>query len=377
MSPDPRSPDLLADIAGGAQALDRGLRGPAFEVDTLRAHGWLQAALPRRFGGCDWGQSAAGARDGFSALFALASVSLPTTRIYEGHVNAVRLIDRHGSDAQRARLFAEVRGGALLAIWGAEADRPAMIVADDHGHSLRGTKTFSSGLGEVAYAIVTATVPDGGCQMVIARADEARRWHRDAWDVTAMVGTCSGEFTTDHLPAGQDWLLGRPGALFEEPDFNGGVWRLCAGYAGAMSAIAQATLHHMQRSGTGEAAEMRLRLGHIAHQAQTALLWAWQACRALEMPGSDEPHRAIATSLFAREAIEQAATEQLHLVERVAGTSLHRRGSLLGRMVRDLRFFLRQAALDGKLGAATSIWQDDTLFLLDDIVGRSSACVPA
>lgn len=372
MSPDPRSPDLLAEIAGGAQALDRGVRGPAFEVDALRAQGWLLAALPVRFGGCDWGQSASGARDGFSALFALASVSLPATRIYEGHVNAVRLIDRHGSEAQRARFFGEVRDGALLAIWGAEGDRPAMIVADDHGHSLRGTKTFASGLGEVAYAIVTATVPDGGCQMVVTEAGESQRWHRDAWDVTAMVGTCSGEFTTDHLPAGQEWLLGEPGALFEEPDFNGGVWRLCAGYAGAMSAIAQATLHHLQRSPAGDAAEMRLRLGHIAHHAQTALLWAWQACRALEMPCGKAGQHAIATSLFAREAIEQAAAVQLALVERVAGTSLHRRGSVLGRMVRDLRFFLRQAALDAKLDAATSIWQDDTLFLLDAVIGAGS-----
>jgi hypothetical protein len=373
MSPDPRSPDLLSEIGGAAQALDRGLRGPAFEVDTLRAHGWLQAALPVRFGGCDWGQSPAGARDGFNALFALAAVSLPVTRIYEGHVNAVRLIDRHGTDAQRDRFFAAVRDGALLAIWGAESDRPAMIVADDHGHSLRGTKTFASGLGEVAYAILTAALPDGGCQMVVAQTGETQRWRRDAWDVTAMVGTCSGEFNTDHLPAGQEWLLGQPGALFEEPDFNGGVWRLCAGYAGAMSAIAQETLGHMQRHGSSEHAPTRLRLGHIVHYGQTALLWAWQACRALESPAADGTgtHRAVATSLFAREAIEQAAAAQLQLVERVAGTSLHRRGSVLGRQSRDLRFFLRQAALDDKLGAATSIWQDDTLFALDDIVGRA------
>ena len=365
MSPDPRSSELLTEIAGAAEVLDRGLRGPAWEVGALRGHGWLQAALPSEMGGKGWGQSAAGANDGFTALFSLASASLPATRLYEGHINAIRLIDRHGTPAQRDRFLAEVRDGALLAIWGAEGDRPTRIVAADHNHALHGTKTFASGLGEVAYAIVTARDEQGACQMVIAPAGEPHRWRTEVWDVTAMVGTSSGEFNTDHLPASQEWLLGQPGALWMEPDFNGGVWRLCAGYAGAMTAIASATLDHARQRGLCDDAPTRLRLGHIAHHAHTALLWSWQACRTAELPG--ETNRAVATSLFAREAIESAAAAQLQLVERIAGTSLHRRGSALGRHVRDLRFFLRQAALDGKLDTALSLWQDQTLFLLDDL----------
>ncbi|WP_428332825.1 hypothetical protein [Novosphingobium sp.] len=365
MSPDPRSPELLREVAAGAEALDRGLSGPKPEVALLRAHGWLQAALPIAFGGQDWAQSAAGANDGFTALFSLASVSLPATRIYEGHVNSVRLIERNGTPAQRERIFADVRSGALLGIWGAQGDRPAII----RDHALYGTKTFASGLGEVACAIVTASDAQGGFRMVLAKADDPDRARGDAWDVAAMVGTCSGEFITDDLPAGDDWLLGPTGALFMEPDFNGGVWRLCAAYAGAMSAIARGTLDQMRQRASADDAAMRVRLGHVAHHAHTALLWAWQACRAAELPGGTT-NDAIATSLFAREAIEQVAVAQLALAERMVGTSLHRRGSALGRQMRDLRFFLRQAALDGKLDAATSIWQDDPLFLLDAVVSH-------
>ena len=371
MRADPRSRQLLNAIGEGAEALDRGLRGPGAEVAQLRTHGWLQAALPAAFGGQDWGQSGCGADDGFAALFSLASVSLPMTRIYEGHVNSVRLIDRNGSLAQRERIFAQVRAGILLGIWGAEGERPAVIVAGDRGPLLHGTKTFASGLGEVACAIVVAGDARGQCQMVLADAADPDRARSDVWDVAAMVGTCSGEFVTDNLPAGDDWLLGPPGALFVEPDFNGGVWRLCAAYAGAMSAIATRTFGQMRQRGCDDDAAMRVRLGHVAHHAHTALLWAWQACRALEKGGEkrgENPHHAVAMSLFAREAIEQAALSQLVLVERIAGTSLHRRGSSLGRQVRDLRFFLRQAALDGKLDAATSIWQDDPLFVLDALV---------
>jgi alkylation response protein AidB-like acyl-CoA dehydrogenase len=372
MSPDPRSPDLLSAIAGSAEALDRGQLGPACAVDALRDHGWLTAALPTAYGGRDWAQSAAGARDGFTALFLLGSASLPATRLFEGHLNAVRLIARHGSAAQRSAIFAQVRGGALLAIWGADGDCPASI-ADDR---LAGTKTFASGLGEVALAIVTATDAHGGCQMVIVRADDTARWHKAAWDVCAMVGTCSGEFTLDRLPATTECRLGEPDALFVEPDFNGGVWRLCAAYAGGMAAISQLTLAHLQQRRSDEDPRMRARLGQIEHHSRTALLWAWHACSALEMPMVDnrQVERAIAASLFAREAIEHAATDQMVLVERIGGTALHRRGSALGRQLRDLRFFLRQAGLDAKLDAAFDQSPHDPAALLDDVLGSRCEC---
>ena len=45
----------------------------------------------------------------------------------------------------------------------------------------------------------------------------------------------------------------------------------------------------------------------------------------------------------------------LVLVERVAGTAMHARGSETGRIARDLRFFLRQAHLDDKLALATRL----------------------
>ena len=367
MLPDPRSPAVLAEIAEGAEDLDRGLHGPELEIEILKRHGWLRGALPREFGGQGWGHGATGARNGFAALFMLGSVSLPITRIFEGHVNAVRLIDRYGTQAQRERVFDDVHGGALLAIWGADGDKPARTNAG----SLVGAKTFASGLGEVAHAIATATDDGQSCQMVLVAAHDPARWNLAAWDVAAMVGTRSGEFTIDDLPASADYLLGAPNALFGEPDFNGGVWRLCAGYAGAMAAIAQHTFDLAQYRGGEVDARMRLRLGHVQHHAQTALLWAWHACRCVETAVADDDasvDRAVATTLFAREAIEQAAIAQMSLVERIAGTSLHRRGSLLGRMMRDFRFFLRQAALDAKLDSALAMRPAAPGVMLADVI---------
>jgi alkylation response protein AidB-like acyl-CoA dehydrogenase len=353
--PDPILPDnLLAAIRAGDDALDRGLRGPAIELALFSDAGLLSAPLPGDRGGRGWGTSAAGAEPMLALLATLGGASLPLARIYEGHVNAIKLVLRHGDQDQQERVCAAVAAGAVLGVWGAERDRPVTIDADG---LLAGVKTFASGLGDVTLAIVTARVPDG-LQMVTIDATEATRGEISAWDVDGMVGSRSGQFNCTGLPAGPAERLGAVDALFIEPDFNGGVWRLCACYAGAMERLARLTARQIGATGTRSDPLAAHRLGHLAMEAMGAALWARSACIAVETTAGPQAD-AVATTLVAREAIEQAATRLLALVERVNGTAMHRRGSEIGRLSRDLRLYLRQADLDGKLRVATTPWLVD------------------
>lgn len=56
--------------------------------------------------------------------------------------------------------------------------------------------------------------------------------------------------------------------------------------------------------------------------------------------------------LLAREAVEAACVEVMDLAERAIGTAAHGTAHPVDRMCRDLRFYLRQAALDDKLARA-------------------------
>lgn len=350
--PDPiLSDDVLAAIRAGDEALDRGVRGPALELALLADAGLLYAPLPVDRGGLGWGTSAPGAEPMLALLATLGGASLPLARIYEGHVNAIKLVLRHGDRHQQERVCDAVAAGAILGVWGAERDRPVTIDADG---LLAGAKTFASGLGDVTLAIVTARVADG-LRMVLIDATDPARGDMLEWDVDGMVGSQSGRFECTGLSAKPADCVGPVDALFIEPAFNGGVWRLCACYAGAMERLARLTARQIDRAGSQGDALAGHRLGLLAMEAKGAALWARSACLAVETTATPAAE-AVATTLFAREAIEQAATRLLALVERVNGTAMHRRGSEIGRLSRDLRLYLRQADLDGKLRVATANW---------------------
>ena len=45
-------------------------------------------------------------------------------RLYEGHINALRIVEMHGSAAQTARVAEIVAKGAFLGVWGADGAEP-------------------------------------------------------------------------------------------------------------------------------------------------------------------------------------------------------------------------------------------------------------
>jgi alkylation response protein AidB-like acyl-CoA dehydrogenase len=351
-------PAVVLAIRSGDEALDRGLRGPAPELALLRGAGLLMAPLPAPLGGQGWGTSAQGALPMLRVLMTLGGASLPVARIYEGHVNALKLIFVYGTDAQQDSVAAAVRGGALLGVWGADSPHPVAIESGHGAPVLTGTKAFASGLGDVDLAIIIAGCTQG-LQMVIANASETSRAQHADWDVAAMVGSRSGSFDCAGIAAGKEARLGPVDALLAEPDFHGGLWRLAACYAGALARIAVLTADASERRGAPTPL-MESRIAQLAIEAESAEHWARRACSAAES-GQETSERAVYAAVFAREAIEQCADRALAIAERANGTALHRRTSEVGRHARNLRFYLRQADLDGKLAMAARLWMQSRL----------------
>ena len=85
--------------------------------------------FPALHGGRGWGTAPAAARDILALLRRIGRESLPLGRVYEGHVNAVRLVVRYGSPDQVARAAVDAASGHLFAIWDAEAaDAPVRLL---------------------------------------------------------------------------------------------------------------------------------------------------------------------------------------------------------------------------------------------------------
>lgn len=64
---------------------------------------------------------AAGALPLLEVFRRIGHASLPLGRLYEGHVNAVKLTLRYGGPAQHALLVPEVLPGRLFGVWNTEA----------------------------------------------------------------------------------------------------------------------------------------------------------------------------------------------------------------------------------------------------------------
>jgi hypothetical protein len=92
-------------------------------TEELRSTGLLAACIPVSDGGAGLAHHPTDPQDLLRALVAVGRANLSAGRLFEGHVNAAKLIDLYAADRDRGRLFEAVHDGALLGIWGEMAAR--------------------------------------------------------------------------------------------------------------------------------------------------------------------------------------------------------------------------------------------------------------
>lgn len=345
----------LCAIAAKSDCEDGALDG---EIALLAERGWLRACLPTRFGGEGWGSEQAGTLAGFDALRVLGCANLSVARLFEGHMNAVKLVALYGSEQMQSDMARKVDGGDLLGVWGADAPQQGLQYTKNDGKlQLKGAKRFASGLGLVSHAVVT-TGTDNGPQMLLVPTDCADRCDRSAWSMGGMRATQSGKYDFSGIEIETGALLGEPEDYFREPHFEGGIWRYCAAHLGAIEALYAEMLGRLtERDRAGDSNQQR-RIVSAAIDIETVRLWLLRVAQSVEVAGA-APEKA-ALSLLARQVTEDACRRVVETVERALGMDVHVEGSFLHRTMHDLRLFLCQAAPDAKRGrAATTLIEHD------------------
>lgn len=322
------------------------------DIACLAAGGLLAAPLPYEAGGSGLGTTAEGAVGALGVLRQLGRANLSVARLFEGHVNAVKLLALYGAEGTRQQVFDAVRGSALLGVWGADdRDRVTMEPAGKRWR-LAGAKRFASGLGLVQAALVTAVRPGFEAQQLILVpvADEARA-DAEAWTASGMRATCSGRYDFAGVEVDGEALVGAPGDLLREPHFEGGTWRYAAAHLGGAEALCAAMIDRLQAAGRAEHPIQEMRIGAALRACETARLWLETAAVRVE-GGAELPERAAAYALLARETTQEACLEVVRLVEDALGTAAYDRRDPVERMRRDLGLYVRQAAPDAKRSRA-------------------------
>jgi alkylation response protein AidB-like acyl-CoA dehydrogenase len=306
----------------------------------------------KRIGLVGWPPLAAGeARRLFRLLAAIGRGDLSVGRIFEGHVNALFLIQRFGNVAQRERYAAKASIGELFGVWNTDLPEEPLRMAEMR---LQGKKTFASGIDGLSQAIVTISQPLGRLMIVVPVTELPvdRSW----WRPLGMRASGSHVVDFTGLEIEPGWILGQYDDYIREPWFSAGAIRFAAVHVGGMHAILDTVVTHLARTKRLKDLYQRHRLGRMGTAVEAGYAWLDRAatlwCEAVDGgPGSPTEARLIAFANAARGAVESLALEVLEEAERSVGAAGMIAPHPLERLVRDLRTYLRQPNPDGALAA--------------------------
>ncbi len=338
--------DRLPVIVAAAAEEDHDGAFPAASIRVLEEIGLLAAPLGTSMGGLGWGTEPTGAGPLGQALRLIGRGSLPLGRLYEGHVNALRLVQRLGTPAQAAAAARDAGAGHLFAVWNTEAPGELPLSITSEGR-LAGRKVLCSGAGYVTRALVTARAGEAPPQLLLISLEPGERADNSVWTAQGMRASATGAVDFTGIAAEPSLHIGAPGDYTRQPDFSAGAWRFAAVHCGGAEAVLEALRDHLRRTGRGGDANQAARLGGAAIAAETARLWVEQAARLAEAaePGPE----AAAYVNLARLAVERAALDLVELAQRSVGLAAFLRPNLLERICRDLATYLRQPGPDRAL----------------------------
>jgi alkylation response protein AidB-like acyl-CoA dehydrogenase len=348
LSPETTAAALVPRLLAQAPASDQLGGFPAQEFNWLREASLLEAPLPTRLGGSglsEPGQTLTLLR----VLRHIGRGNLAVGRVYEGHVNALQLLQRFGRPEQIAGWAADAVAGHLFGVWNTEAhDGVKLQPLPDGRYRLQGSKTFASGAGHVTRPLLTAALPDGGWQMLILPADtQPPTLDTSFWRPLGMRASASFRADFTGLEIRPQDLLGAPGSYYQQPAFSGGAIRFAAVQLGGAEAVFDETRHFLQRLGRTDDPYQRQRLGEMSVLIESGNLWLRGAADHATRPAAEaEPEATVAYANMMRTAVEEICLRVLQLAERCVGARGLLQPEPFERLHRDLTHYLRQPAPD-------------------------------
>lgn len=326
---------------------------PADSVALLVRSGLHATFAPEESGGGRFKDPGAENIALLDCLRVVGRADLSLGRIFEGHVNALKLFAWYGSDAQRRRLKDDLALGRIFGCWATEPAPGVKLESDPFGWRLTGAKRFATGAGGINFAVVTAQPAEGPRRLAIVPADVPERADNASWKVRGMRATMSGAYDVDGLRLNEADLLGGPGDYDREPRFTAGAWRFCAVHLGGAEALLAEARNVMSASARADPLQ-RATFAAAVVAVRTAYLWTREAA----LRAADEHPDAVAFVQMTRGVVERAALDAMEAAGRIAGTRSAFDGQRIDKITRDLSLYLRQAGPDHARDQAAIAWLD-------------------
>jgi hypothetical protein len=269
----------------------------------------------------------------WSALAAVAEHDLSLAKLYEGHTDALAILQELGQQPSRATSWA---------VWAAEAPEGRALIepATDGAVRLRGAKCWCSGAADVSHGLLTAWHADGrGPQLVmLAMAQPEIVISRDAWHAVGMADSASLTVSFHGAPA---HLVGNIGDYLSRPGFWQGGAGVAACWYGGAKALGEALRRAVAEAGLANAHPFRMAaLGKVELALTAAAAVLREAAAWIDAHPRDD---ASAVALRARLAAECCAATVQGECGRALGAAAYCRDERFARMAADLPVFVRQS----------------------------------
>ena len=294
----------------------------------------------------------AGAVQLFQRLVAAGRGDLSWGRLFEGHVNALQLIQRLGSAEQTARAAHVARSGGLLGIWGADdpAD-PGHLRPDNGQATLSGRKIFASGADRILLAVIAVKTAEAKTQLVLIDFEKLQgRFDPGWWHPIGMQATRSYALNLTGLNVSRNDLLGRPGDYEAQPFFGAGAIRFVAVQLGGVLAVWDATRDHLVHGSRYNNPHQAARLGEMVADVEANFCFVRDAfARVAPAISWDAGGGAPSDGLIAdsaRIAVGAAAERVIALAMRSVGCAGLMDDHPLAMAICDLLVYLRQPGPD-------------------------------
>lgn len=279
--------------------------------------------------------------DRWRALSSVGERDLALVKLYEGHTDALAILDELGSAApamSRWGVFAaEIPAFKSVIDDGREGSKPGAAV------TISGAKAWCSGVRSLTHALITCSDVSGDKWLAAIALDQPGvQISTSHWHAVGMVATESADLTFERA---HGWIVGASGDYLRRPGFwQGGAGIAACWYGGAVR-LAKAVASAAQRSCDAHRAA---HLGEIDIALTGAGACLREAAAWIDAhPRADAMRVALSTRLL----VEQAATSVLTHAGRTLGAGPLCRDPSIARCMADLPVFLRQSHAERDLAA--------------------------
>lgn len=275
-------------------------------------------------------------------LYDVGRRDLPLGRLFEGHVDALQIVARYGTAAQRSAADAVVRGGGALGVWNADQPGDGTSLHDER---LSGAKAFASGASILSHALISVDAPGGRQLVLVDVAAIPPEIDRSWWRTTGMQRSETHVARWHDQACAEISLIGQPGDYVREPWFSGGAIRFAAVQAGGIAAVLDQTRDHLVSQRRQDDPHQRARLAELYQVAQSAADAVARAARAWTI---EDPDTTIAHVAAARVAVYAAGERVLTLAAAAVGVQGMFVDHPLAETLADLNVYLRQPGPDAQ-----------------------------